>query len=280
MKQHKMAFTLIELAVVLAMIAVIASLLLPALAATQSKAQKVGCLNNLKQVGLAFHLWETDNGGRYPMTISTTQGGVYEYLSHSSGGSTPTAPWSSRLAPGMAFMVMSNELSTAKILFCPADNIHSRPATNFNYYDLLGYSGTPSSVTGNQCGEGTPNSKISYFVNGDVAAANPQDVLAGDDNIGSNGANSANATARYRFGGSSLTETCATAGNGVTSVGLTTAAYKGTPWWSWTANEFHQNSGNLLMADGGCLSTTVSELHFYLSHSTNSASVEAFNFMP
>ena len=283
MKQHKMAFTLNELVVVLATLAVIATMLLPALAGTQGRNQKAACLNNLKQMGLAFRLWETDNGGECPMAISSSRGGAQEYLSHSSGSSTPNTALKT-LCPGMTYMVMSNELSTAKILFCPTDNIHPRAATNFTYQDLLGFFVTPPASGLATAQPGEPNgarvSKISYFVNGDAATANPQDVLAGDDNIGNNGANTTSATANYRFGGSATTETCSVAVNGTTSVGLTPAAYNGTPWWSWTANDFHQKSGNLLMADGSCLSTTISGLHFYLSHSTNGASAEAINFMP
>ena len=41
-------------------------MLLPALAAAKKKAQKINCINNLKQVGLAFRIWEGDNGDKYP----------------------------------------------------------------------------------------------------------------------------------------------------------------------------------------------------------------------
>ena len=284
MKQQKKAFTLIELLVVIAIIAILAAMLLPALAAAKRKAQKINCTNNLKQVGLAFRIWEGDNNDRYPMSVSTSQGGAQDYLSHSSGGVTPTAPPGNKLAPGMAYMVMSNELSTAKILFCPSDNIHSGAATNFSWYELLGYPGNPPSVTGPQPGEsstaGSPNSKCSYFVNGDASESNPQDVMTGDDNIGSNGAG-ASAPANFRFGASTSAPTCPSAGNGVTSLGLTPAAWgQGGQFWSWTANDYHQKAGNVGLADGSCQNATISGLHNFLQNGTNSAASEAINFMP
>ncbi|HOX56636.1 MAG TPA: prepilin-type N-terminal cleavage/methylation domain-containing protein [Candidatus Paceibacterota bacterium] len=58
------AFTLAELLLVIAIIAILAALLLPALAAVQSKSRRTVCLDNLKQASLSFQMYTADNDGK------------------------------------------------------------------------------------------------------------------------------------------------------------------------------------------------------------------------
>ncbi len=115
-------FTLIELSVVIAIIAVLAALLLPSLAAAKDRGKRAACISNLRQLGIAMHTYAQDHEDRLPYgpTAPPFLSPGYFYPSTGSPTSLLSLPSGAPVALGL---MLSNELAqTPKVLFCPGSD--------------------------------------------------------------------------------------------------------------------------------------------------------------
>ena len=146
----KRGITMLELLVVVAVLAVLMMMLLPKLIRRRPVHHGIRCVSNLRNVGLAFRIFATDNGDKFPMEVSTNNGGSREFLN------TPFSVF-------RHFAAISNELSTPSILAC----LNDRRTEATNWVSLR-------------------NTNISYFVGLHAAATSSARLLSGDRNL-SNG---------------------------------------------------------------------------------------------
>ena len=152
--------TLVEVLIVTAVVLALLAMYLPTLANRNTRSPRISCVNNLKQVGLAFRIWEADYKDQYPMSVSVTNGGTMELVESGT-------VW-------RHFQVMSNELNTPKILICPED--YERRSRSSSAWKSTSALRSDTIIF-------TGNTNTSYFIGVDAADTNPNMFLAGDRNL-------------------------------------------------------------------------------------------------
>jgi prepilin-type N-terminal cleavage/methylation domain-containing protein len=151
-RSSRCGFTLIELLVVMAIIAILAAILMPALGRAKAKARAVACINNLRQLGLGYSLWADDHGQKYPWLVNPSDGGT--------------------MGAGFAWMhaqAISDFLVTPKLLHCPCDN-EKKTAADFSTRSPAGF-------------PALTNTALSYNLGLDASPLAPGIPLASDHNV-------------------------------------------------------------------------------------------------
>jgi hypothetical protein len=234
---------------------------MPALARPNQKAQRISCINNMKQVGTAYRIWSNDNGDKFPAQQTVALGGWTDYVTAESSAICAQFTYYN-------FLLMANEMGQSpKVVVCPSDDRNAN--SNFFAGGQYAQYGIVAPINGvypaQQATSGTfNNSTLSYWVGVGASDTYPQSLLGGDRNLGFTG-NAASQDANYgvspavastggndvilntngstiRYQGGSVTETVTT----------------GQPGWSAKLHSAGNlaGAGNIMLGDGSAQQVT------------------------
>jgi hypothetical protein len=226
MNRHA-AFTWIEMMMVIVCVVLLGFfIIVPLIAKRYVRRTPINCVNNLKNIGLAWRIYATDNNGLFPWQVGATNRPAFGPTNYAT---SPGAALRPAQGVGAMFSMLSDELSRPKILLCPSDAKRFQMKSN-SFAFLMAPAQAP-----------VRDRAISYFIGTSASEEEPQSILGGDRNLAGGPFSADPNTPPSQV---ALRIPYATATN--------LAAMNSAVW----TQGIHQGAGNLLLGDGSVQSVS------------------------